>query len=399
MNRTYPFIVFAGCVLALCLIMLAAPARGLTQELLRNSGFEEGTAHWTLEPSTAIFEIISAPVHGGSSAAALTRTAAAGSARIYQELHVRPGQTYVFEGWVLWNDDRISVARLRLKWLDGPSGTQIGDLSEVEAGGRGPNWRLLSTGSVTAPAGASVARVECFTHVSTPDPSSPARALFDDLSFSETTTPRPGLVKLNEFLPAPRNLFSEEWIELYNGGPTIIDLRGWQIRDALDHSYGLCAESIAPGEFLLCSGSFSLNNDGDTIKLVDGHGLVVDTYSYGSTQYDVSWSRTVDGGGVWTDTYPPSPGGPNLPAPDTPTPTVTLTPTPTPTATRYPLAVLLNEFLPSPKDVDWDGNGTSDLYDEWIETQTTTRVGAQHSAGAPVSTSLYSTRLGRSGAA
>ena len=187
--------------------MLAAPALGLTQDMLRNRGFEEGTAHWTLEPGTAIFEIIAAPVHGGSSAAALTRTDAAGSARIYQELYVRPGQTYVFEGWVLWNDDRISGAALRVKWLDGPSGTQIGGLSEVDASGRSLNWQLLSTDPVAAPAGAVVARAECTTLVNMPDPTSPARAIFDDLSFRETTAPRPDLVKLNEFLPAPRDRF------------------------------------------------------------------------------------------------------------------------------------------------------------------------------------------------
>ena len=158
-----------------------------------------------------------------------------------------------------------------------------------------------------------------------------------------------------------------EYVELHNGGPTTINLSGWQIRDALEHSYGLCADAIDPGEFLLCSGSFSLNNSGDTVKLVDRNGSVIDTYSYGNTRYDVPWSRTVDGGGVWTETYPASPGGPNLPATDTPTPTVTLTPTPTPTATAYPLGVMLNEFLPSPKEVDWNRNGTADLNDEWIE--------------------------------
>ena len=159
-----------------------------------------------------------------------------------------------------------------------------------------------------------------------------------------------------------------------DGRPAVINLSGWQIRDALDHSYGLCADSIAPGEFLLCSGIFSLNNGGDTIKLVDGGNNVVDAYSYGTSRHDVSWSRTVDGGGVWTDAYPPSPGAPNQPATDTPTPTVTLTPSPTPTSTRYPLGVMLNEFLPSPKDVDWDGNGTANLTDEWYGTLLTTHI-------------------------
>ncbi len=47
-------------------------------------------------------------------------------------------------------------------------------------------------------------------------------------------------------------------------------------------------------------------------------------------------------------------------------PTLTPTATASPTATRAP-DVILNEFLPAPRAVDWDGDGKLNAQDEWIE--------------------------------
>ena len=85
-----------------------------------------------------------------------------------------------------------------------------------------------------------------------------------------------------------------EYVELHNGGHTPISLNTWQLEDALGHTFALCAASIAPGEFLLCTGNFSLNNGGDILRLMGGQGNVVDESSYPGTAYDVSWSCTVD---------------------------------------------------------------------------------------------------------
>lgn len=48
-------------------------------------------------------------------------------------------------------------------------------------------------------------------------------------------------------------------------------------------------------------------------------------------------------------------------------PTGDETPTATPTATRSPLAVRLNEVLPNPRTIDWDGRAPANPADEWIE--------------------------------
>ena len=228
-----------------------------------------------------------------------------------------------------------------------------------------------------------------------PAPDTPTPTVTLTPTPTPTATRYPLGVLLNEFLPSPKDVdwdgngtsdLYDEWIELYNGSGQIVDLGGWMLDDEPENA-GAAAEGsnpyvipagtvMQPRGFLVLFRSATgvvLNNSGDEVRLLGPDGALLDGLSYGSVAGDVSYSRTVDGRGAWTDTYPPSPGGPNLPATDTPTPTVTLTPTPaptptpTPTATPYPLGVMLNEFLPSPKDVDWDGNGTADLNDEWIE--------------------------------
>ena len=83
----------------------------------------------------------------------------------------------------------------------------------------------------------------------------------------------------------------------------------------------------------------------------------------------------------------------------TASPTTTLTPlapasrtpssgTPSPTPTRPVVAI--NEVLPVPKTVDWDGNGKANAADEWIELLNTTR--------RSVDISGYRLETGRSGA-
>jgi hypothetical protein len=51
----------------------------------------------------------------------------------------------------------------------------------------------------------------------------------------------------------------------------------------------------------------------------------------------------------------------------TPLPTATPKPTITPVPLPVPVRVRINEILPVPASVDWDGNGSADEWDEWIE--------------------------------
>ncbi len=265
-------------------------------------------------------------------------------------------------------------------------------------GGPGERPTPTPTATVTATATATFAPTPTATTAPTP-------------TATMTATPgEPPAVRLNEVLPRPDAIdwdgdgqvnAYDEWIELYNLGPDAVDLGGWMLDDILNagsRPYIFPAGTVLePGGFLVryrSTTGVALNQDADSVNLIAPDGRLVDSFSYSNPRRDVSYSRTVDGTGDWTDTYPPSPGRPNLPGPATPTPTPTVTrtptltrtptptrtpsptrtptPTPTPTFTPTPVvydptAVRLNELLPWPQAVDWDGDGVADAYDEWIE--------------------------------
>jgi len=125
-----------------------------------------------------------------------------------------------------------------------------------------------------------------------------------------------------------------EWIELWNGSGLAVDLGGWTLDDAAEATAASLSTSkpyvipagrvIEPGGFLLFfrrQTGLTLNNDGDTVRLLGPDGAVLDAFTYDSSPgADVSWSRAGDGRPRWTRAYPPSPGSSNQPPPPTPTP-------------------------------------------------------------------------------
>ncbi len=141
----------------------------------------------------------------------------------------------------------------------------------------------------------------------------------------------PPFVAINEFLPAPSGTVDwdgdgwagggDEWVELYNPNGHPVDISGWRLDD---REGGSRPYVIPQGTFIASQGflvfykretGISLNNSGDKVRLLAPDGRVVDEVSYGATARtdDFSWSRERDGVGAWTDTYPPTPGGPNQP--------------------------------------------------------------------------------------
>jgi len=173
------------------------------------------------------------------------------------------------------------------------------------------------------------------------------------------------MIVLNEFLPNPdpsANGFNfgqdndqkpkGEWVELYNNSSDHVDLKDWYLTDDDGHRIDIepcrtnTGNTIIPakGYFVVyknegegCdSHSFSLNNDGDTVKLFNNEGVLIDSYSYdahdycqleptpGSENSDItgngnceevppnkSYARIPDGIGVWVDPIP-TPGAPNV---------------------------------------------------------------------------------------
>jgi micrococcal nuclease len=93
-----------------------------------------------------------------------------------------------------------------------------------------------------------------------------------------------------------RENLNDEYITIRNNGPSTADLTGWQIRDSDGFVYVLPAVSLPSGKTMnLCTGNGTaspgslsmgspvpvLNNDGDTVTLIDGTGNHVSSFSWG----------------------------------------------------------------------------------------------------------------------
>jgi len=127
--------------------------------------------------------------------------------------------------------------------------------------------------------------------------------------------PMVGDVLLNEFLPAPQTLFTTEWVELYNTTADQLDIGGMWIDD-LANGGGAPKQIPAgtildPGAYYFMEMSNYLNNTGDDVRLLGTDGTTVfDTYTYGSTSYDLSFCRLPDGG-TWTSACTATKGASN----------------------------------------------------------------------------------------
>lgn len=164
-------------------------------------------------------------------------------------------------------------------------------------------------------------------------------------------------VVINELVPKT-DPATYEWVELYNTGSELISLDRWK----LDHtagdatSYILNAGAvIQPHGFLTFSGSqtaISFSVEGDTVRLFDVSGALVDSQSYpGTLGYNTSVGRSTDGADGWVtcapDPYGATPNKPNN-CPPAPTPTPTPIPANTPTATPTPSRTNTPTPTPSP---------------------------------------------------
>ena len=109
----------------------------------------------------------------------------------------------------------------------------------------------------------------------------------------------PGQVLINEVLPAPSNN-GTEWAELYNTTAGPIDIGNCYVDDIAGGSpaYHIPASTFIPayGFWTVDQVSY-FNNGGDSVRFLKEDGLtLLDSYSFGSTGYNMSWYRLPDGG-------------------------------------------------------------------------------------------------------
>jgi hypothetical protein len=199
--------------------------------------------------------------------------------------------------------------------------------------------------------------------------------------------------------PGAGNDSGYEWVELYNGGGEPVGLAGWQLADARD-AVALPEVAVAPGEFLVLAAGAGfaeqhpgftgrlvvlggrigngLGNSGDQVRLLAPDGRLVDGLSYGDdaglldpaapdvaaehSLERVPAGRDTDTAADWVDQPVPSPGRSGADTAPTAVPATAPPPTVGPEA-----RLVLNEYLPAPRDIDWDGDGQATTADEWVE--------------------------------
>lgn len=168
-------------------------------------------------------------------------------------------------------------------------------------------------------------------------------------------------VFINEYYPNPQGSGeTSEWIELFNATDSEIDLSGWKIDDITDGgsvSYTIASGSSVPAKgFFILERSVTgiiLNNDSDTIRLLNKSDIVIDEYIYNETEEGIFYGRKTDGAPEWveftSETKNRTNNGGILIATqaNTPVPSVKPTNTQTPSKTLAPTKVITNNPLPT----------------------------------------------------
>ncbi len=150
----------------------------------------------------------------------------------------------------------------------------------------------------------------------------PAAASTSPAPDETTTLPSPAglevppqMIVINEFLPNPLGDDSGEWIELFNPGSAAFPLTGWSIDDAdggsRPYSFAASDAVAANGYFVIAktTDKLALNNDADSVRLIDPTGRTAETVSYVDPPEGRSFARYPDGW-RWSDL--PSPGQENV---------------------------------------------------------------------------------------
>ena len=239
---------------------------------------------------------------------------------------------------------------------------------------------------------------------------------------------QPKLLLSEVFYDAPQTGTDSdyEWVEIFNPTTAAVDLAGWKLRDNTMEDV-IPQFVLAPGEYVIIAATATgfaantpgftghlvslegsigggLGNTDDRVLLIAPDGTTVDAMSYGGdiggfnpscpnapvggSLARISLAQDTDTAADWTVQHTPNPGvgvaAPTPTATRTPTPTsiATLLWSPTPSATGLPTqtptpspistgaahaALRLNEVLPCPDQIDWNGDGKVDSGDEWVE--------------------------------
>ena len=201
MTRLVVACLMGGLMVATVMSGLHEPARAVEvkvplapseTELLRNPGFENASGgipnHWNKYGGT--LTQAGSPVHGGSYAAQFDSSSTS-TKWVYQVITATEGIAYTFSAWALKNDSNIEEVYLRVSWYASDDGTGS-EISHADSTtcllSDEPMYRFLTTGPITAPAGAHSGRTRMMLN---PVDATACTVYFDDASFQQVGAPEP----------------------------------------------------------------------------------------------------------------------------------------------------------------------------------------------------------------
>jgi len=195
--------------------------------------------------------------------------------------------------------------------IDGRPYSSLDDLLQVKGIGQTTLQKIKDQG---------LACVDCGTlPASTPVPSSslsPTPSTSSSPTPSALAAPSPTVktfdyskdILINEFLPAPQT-GEKEWVELFNNGPILVNLSGWQIDDNDNSTRPQTIPentTLGAGEYLVITFAKStLNNDGDKIRLLWPDDQIVHSVSFAKAESGQAIAKFENG---WFWTNQPTPG-------------------------------------------------------------------------------------------
>jgi hypothetical protein len=141
-------------------------------------------------------------------------------------------------------------------------------------------------------------------------------------------------LKINEFMAFNASCCADissgvnefdDWIEIYNGSGSPIDLNGFYLSDDSTNPYKFKFEgsTIIPANGYLVvwadeqsiqgklHANFQLSNLGEQVGLYYIDGRQIENYSFGAQTENTSWGRTTDGANTWKAWSTPTPGARN----------------------------------------------------------------------------------------
>ena len=115
-------------------------------------------------------------------------------------------------------------------------------------------------------------------------------------------------LSLSEIFPNPQK-GEKEWVEIYNPNSTKIDLNGWNFIDSANHKKEMSGAISAKSYQVFYFSSGWLNNQGDSVKLIDPNGKHIENYTYSKIEKDFALAKNL--AGAWKITSTPTPGKTN----------------------------------------------------------------------------------------